>query len=388
MNDMAKDRTVRTAEDVDQGIDPVELVVPLLANWMPLLSMPLAAGALAVGATFLVAPTFTAKTTFMPPQQQQSAAASALASLGALAGLAGGAGVRTPADQYVALLQSVTVSDRVIDGFDLVQVYESKFRFEARKALDRNVRIGSGKKDGLISVEVDDTSPERAAAIANRYVEELRRVTSTLAVTEAQQRRMFFEKQLQAVQVRLTEAQRALESSGFSRGALRAEPKAAAEGYARLKAELTAGEVRLQAMRRNLADSAMEVQQQLAALAALRDQLGRLEQSDVSTDGNDYVGRYRNFKYQEKLFELMAQQFELAKIDESREGALIQVVDQAQPPEHKSAPRRGMIGATVAALAFAGLGLWFVARHVRRLSPRGGPSLRERLGQLDTRGGS
>jgi uncharacterized protein involved in exopolysaccharide biosynthesis len=388
MNDMAKDRTVRTAEDVDQGIDPVELVVPLLANWMPLLSMPLAAGALAVGATFLVAPTFTAKTTFMPPQQQQSAAASALASLGALAGLAGGAGVRTPADQYVALLQSVTVSDRVIDGFDLVQVYESKFRFEARKALDRNVRIGSGKKDGLISVEVDDTSPERAAAIANRYVEELRRVTSTLAVTEAQQRRMFFEKQLQGVQVRLTEAQRALESSGFSRGALRAEPKAAAEGYARLKAELTAGEVRLQAMRRNLADSAMEVQQQLAALAALRDQLGRLEQSDVSTDGNDYVGRYRNFKYQEKLFELMAQQFELAKIDESREGALIQVVDQAQPPEHKSAPRRGVIGAAVAALAFAGLGLWFVARHVRRLSPRGGPSLRERLGQLDTRGGS
>ena len=90
MNDMAKDRTVRTAEDVDQGIDPVELVVPLLANWMPLLSMPLAAGAFAVGATFLVAPTFTAKTTFMPPQQQQSAAASALASLGALAGLAGG----------------------------------------------------------------------------------------------------------------------------------------------------------------------------------------------------------------------------------------------------------------------------------------------------------
>ena len=216
-------------------------------------------------------PVYTARTSFLPPQQQQSGMASALASLGGLAGLAGAAGaIKSPADQYVALMQSVSATDRLIDQFELMKVYESKYRFEARRALEQNTRIAVGKKDGLISVEVDDENPQRAAEMANAYVEELRRMTSVLAVSEAQQRRMFFEKELKDARDQLEKAQQALQASGFNVGALRAEPRAAAESYARLKAEITAAEVRTQVLRGSLADSAPEVQRQLAQLSALR----------------------------------------------------------------------------------------------------------------------
>ena len=336
----------------------------LLALWRQHLKLllvgPLVVGVTALGITYRIAPTFTATTTFLPPQQQQSAAASVLASLGPLAGIAGAAagGIRTPADQYVALMQSATVSDRIIDQFKLIVEYDAKFKMDARRTLSSNVRMTVGKKDGLITVEVDDRSPERAAAMANRYVDELRRMTTTIAITEAQQRRVFFEHQLQQTKDKLTEAQLALQASGFNPGAIKAEPKAAAEGYAKLRAEVTAAEVRVQTMRGSLADDTPEVRQQQTALSALRAQLARLEQS---TDGSgpDYVGKYREFKYQETLFDLFARQYELARADESREGALIQVVDVAQPPERKSKPKRALtaITATLATALLLAVGV-------------------------------
>jgi capsular polysaccharide biosynthesis protein len=223
----------------DEGMSLGEMGAALRERLALLIVAPLVAGVLALGVTYLIAPTFTAVTTFMPPQQAQSGAAAALAALGPLAGLAGGAGGSSnTGDRYVALMQSVTVSDRLIERFKLMEAYESKFRVDARKVLSGNVRISLGKKDGLIKIEVDDTSPQRAADIANRYVDELRQVTAGLAVTEAQQRRMFFEQQLQQSRERLVQAQQALQASGFNPGALKAEPRAAAEGYARLKAEL------------------------------------------------------------------------------------------------------------------------------------------------------
>jgi uncharacterized protein involved in exopolysaccharide biosynthesis len=247
-----------------------------------------------------------------------------------------------------------------------MQVYQSDYHFEARKELASNVRIALGKKDGLITVEVDDHEPQRAADIANRYVEELRRVTLELALTEAQQRRVFFEIQLKETRDKLTEAQRQLQASGFSQGALRAEPKAAAENYARLRAETTAAEVRLQTLRSSFADGTPEVQVQQSRLAALRSQLARLEASSERQPEGDYIGRYREFKYQETLFELFSRQYELARLDESREGALIQVVDKAQRPEWKSRPKRAWvaIGVTLATalLLLAGL----LGRHAWR----------------------
>jgi len=352
------------ADAEDEGMTLGEMVGALRERLSLLVVGPLAAGALALGITYLIAPTFTAVTTFMPPQQAQSSAASALAALGPLAGLAGGAaGASNTGDRYVALMQSVTVSDRLIERFKLMEAYESKFRVDARKELNMNVRIALGKKDGLIKVEVDDTSPQRAADIANRYVDELRRITAGLAVTEAQQRRMFFEQQLQQSRERLVRAQQALQASGFNPGALKAEPKAAAEGYARLKAEVTATEVRLQVTRGSLTDTAPEVRQQQATLTALREQLARTEQAAAPAGGPDYIGRYRDFKYQETLFDLYARQFELARVDESREGTLIQVLDSATPPERKSKPKRAITAASAALAAALVLVAWVLLRR-------------------------
>lgn len=336
--------TEQTRDFDDAEPNLADLLQPLLQNWRLMLAAPVLAGALGLAGSYLITPTFSSTTTFLPPQQQQSSAASAMASLGSLAGLAGGvAGIKSPAEQYVSLMQSVTVAERMIDKFNLLSVYEVELRQDARKALAEHSQISVGKKDGLISVSVEDASPQQAAAMANQYVEELRRMTSVLAVSEAQQRRMFFEKQLQEAKTRLTAAQTALQDSGFNAGALKAEPKAAAEGYARLHAELTAAEIRLQTLRSGMADSAPEVRQLATTVQALRARLVEQERSVAETGtaaSPNYVSTYREFKYQETLFELMAKQYELARVDESREGALIQVVDVAEPSERKVRPKR------------------------------------------------
>jgi uncharacterized protein involved in exopolysaccharide biosynthesis len=343
---------------------------------------PLLVGLSALGISFLVPPTFTARAVMMPPQQQQSSAAAALQSLGALAGIAGGAaGIKSPADQYVALMQTTTVEDRLIDQFKLMEVYEAKFKADARKALETNTRISAGKKDGMITIEFDDKDPQRAAAVANAYIDELRRVTSVLAMTEAQQRRLFFEKQLEQTKTRFTAAQRALQGAGINEGSIRAEPKAAAEAYARLRAEATAVEVRLQAMRGYLTEAAPEFKQAQNQLAALRTQLARAEASNAAAADGDYINKFREFKYQETLYDLFARQYELAKVDESREGALIQVVDPATPPERKSKPKKAMIAVVATLAAGFALLLWVFVRHALRNARQDAASA-QKLGML------
>lgn len=333
----------------ERDTDLIDLALLFARHWKLLLLGPLLAGGLALGVTYLFSPIYTARTTFLPPQQQQGMAATALASLGALSGLAGGLGnMRTPADQYVALLKSAQVEDRLVDGFGLQASYDVKTRSEAREKLEQRMHVVAGKKDGLITVEVDDESPQRAAEMANRSIDELRRLTAQLALTEAQQRRVFFEGQLTTTRDKLTAAQQALQSTGFNAATLRAEPRAAAEGYARLRAEVTSNEVRLQALRRSLTDEAPEVQTLQSALGTLRSQLARLESTLETGGGPDYIAKYREFKYQEALFDMFARQFELARVDESKESALIQVIDPASAPELKSRPRRGLIAAGVA----------------------------------------
>jgi uncharacterized protein involved in exopolysaccharide biosynthesis len=356
---------VPTLQDVtppQYGPTSFDLAMALARHWKLLLLGPLCAGLFALGVTFLVPKTFTARAVILPPQQQQSSAVTALASLGALSGLAGAVGsLKSPVDQYVALMQSTGVADRIVDEFHLKTVYDEEYQVEARKELAKNVRITAGKKDGLIVVEVDDEDPARSARMANRYVDELRRLTSMLALTEAQQRRVFFEQQLGQTRDKLAAAQVALQEGGFSAGALKAEPRAAAESYAKLRAEVTAAEVRLQTIRRSLADNAPEVQQQLSLVSALRAELQKLEASSDVAREPGYVGRYREFKYQETLFDLFARQFELARLDESREGVLIQVVDVATPPERKSKPKRTLVAivttVVTALLAFGGVAL-------------------------------
>lgn len=319
------------------GITLSELHAALRPQLLKIAALSLAVGVAAYGVTLLMTPIFTARAVIISPQQQQNSAASALASLGALAGLAGGS-VKSPADQYVSVMQSVTVGNRIVDRFKLMEVYDAKFRVDALKNLGANVRISAGKKDNLISIDVDDTDPARAAAIANAYVDELRWVTNNLALTEAQQRRAFFQQQLIETKGALQNAQLQVQKTGFTAGALKSEPKAAAEAYARTKADIASAEIRLSALRRTLTDSAPEVQQLTTALAGLRAQLGQLERPMEASSNQDYVSAYREFKYQEALFEIFAKQFEIAKMDEARDGTLIQVLDKATPPSARASP--------------------------------------------------
>lgn len=323
-------------------------------RWRLAAGAPVLAGVLALGGSYLISPTFTARTSFLPPQQQQGAAAGALASLGALAGVAGG-GIKSTGDQYLAFLQSRTVADRMVDRFDLKQIYDAKLRHDALLELAQNTRTSLGKKDGLITLEVDDHDPKRAAEMAAAYVEELRRLTAGLALTEAQQRRAFFEGQLKTAREKLEVAQTALQGSGISTGAIRAEPKATAESFAKLKAEATAADIRLQALRRSLSDETAEVQQQLAIVGGLRTEMERQGRAESSNAQSGYLGAYRDFKYYEALFDLLARQYELAKVDESRDGGQLQLIDAAQVPERKSKPKRSLLMLGAGALAFLGV---------------------------------
>jgi uncharacterized protein involved in exopolysaccharide biosynthesis len=335
----------------DDEISLLDLLQVVVDNLRLLVLGPLVCGLAALGISFAIPPTFTAKTQFLPPQQQQSSAASMLASFGALGGLVGSAtGLKSPADQYISFMKSVRVQDALIERFKLLEKYEAKLKTDARGALTGSVRIASGK-DGLISVEVDDKDPKFAADLANAHVEELRNLLGRLAVTEAQQRRMFFEKQLQTTKENFTKADFALKSSGINSSVLKSSPASAVEAVARLKAGISVQEVKLGTMRNYLTESSPDFKQALSELASFKSQLAKAEKEEPASQGaSDYVARYREFKYQETMFELFAKQFELAKVDESREGAVIQVLDIAEPPERKAKPKKAMI-AIITALA-------------------------------------
>jgi tyrosine-protein kinase Etk/Wzc len=354
----------------DDEISLLDLLQVIVDNLRLLVLGPLVCGLAALGYSFTIPPTYTAKTQFLPPQQQQSSAASMLASLGALGGLAGAAtGPKSPADQYIAFMKSVSVQDALIERFNLVEKYEAKLKTDARMALTGSVRIASGK-DGLIKVEVDHKDPKFAADLANAHVDELRNLLARLAVTEAQQRRMFFEKQLQITKENFIKADLALKSSGINSSVLKSSPASTLEAVARLKAGISVQEVKLGTMRNYLTESSPDFKQALSELVALKSQLAKAEKEEpASKDASDYVARYREFKYQETMFELFAKQFELAKVDESREGAVIQVLDIAEPPERKAKPMKAMT-AIIATLAscFALLLFVFVRSALKNAS--------------------
>jgi len=346
-----------------EGLPIGRIAAVLWRRRLLMVAVPLLVSLVALGMSYLVPPTFTSRTSFLPPQQQPGGAAGALASLGALAGLAGGS-VKSNGDQYVAFLLSRTVADRMVDRFDLLKTYDHEYRIDARKELAGNTRVTLGKRDGVISLEVDDHDPKTAAAMATAYIEELRGLTATLSLTEAQQRRAFFEKQLRQVRDKLTDAQQALAATGISVGALKAEPKATAEGFAKLKAELTTAEVKLQVLRGSMADSAAEVVAQSAQVAALRAEVAKQGKNDTAGGQNDYISAYREFKYQEAVFDQIARQYEIARIDESRDGGQLQVVDAANVPERKSKPKRSVFMLVAFALTFAVCGGLVLRREI------------------------
>lgn len=355
------------AQLADDELGLLDLLQTIVDNLRLLVLAPLAVAFFAWGVSFLMPPAYTAKTQFLPPQQQQSAAANMLANLGSLGGLAGTVGViKNPTDQFLAFLKSVTLQDTLIERFKLLDRYEVKTKTDARYELSRNVKAAAGK-DGLISIEVDDLDPKFAAQLANAYVEELEKLLAKLATTEAQQRRLFFEKQLTQAKDKLVQSEIALRATGVSGNVLKSNPTAAVAVVAALQAAVSAQEVKLGSLRGYLAETAPEFKQALNELANLRAQLAKQEKDGPTTNAKtsaegDYVSKYRDFKYHETLFELFGKQFELAKVDESREGAVIQILDVAQAPERYSKPKREVIALISSLVAVFALLLFLTLR--------------------------
>lgn len=339
--------TPQTPEDEDET-SLLDLLQIILDNLRLLVLLPLAIGLTTLGISFIMKPTFTAEVTFLPPQQQ-GMAAGMLASLGGLGGLGSlagaAAGIKNPADQFVAFLQSRSLQDALIDKYQLMDRYEVDYRKDMYELMEKKyISISAGKKDGIIKVEVDDKDPQFAADLANAHVTELGILLDRLAVTDAQQRRQFFEKQLALTKEELIKAEQALRKIGISADILKANPASAVATVAALQAQLTAQQVKIGNMRGYLAETSQEFKQALKELASIRTQLEKAEQFDAKSGNTDaYINRYRDFKYQETLFELYAKQFELARADEAREGANIQVVDTAVAPDKKSKPKRSIM---------------------------------------------
>ena len=292
------------------------------------------------------------------------------------------AGIKNPADQYAAMLKSVTIADALASQFKLAERYDEQYREEIRKQLAKNTTVLVGVKDGLINIEVDDYDAQTSADIANAYVLELRKLLNRVALTEAQQRRIFYERMVDEAKSNMVKAENALKASGVDKEALKASPMAALEGVARLKAQISVQEVRMAAMRGYLAEGAPEFQQALTELAALRRQMLHAEKSDGPTQSSsDYVARFREFKYQEALFALYMRQLEMARVDEGREGAVIQVIDTAQKPERKSKPKNALV-AVLSTLGGAMLLLLFVFSRSAMRSAAQDPAYAAKLRQL------
>lgn len=349
----------RTA-DADGEIHLLDLLVILAQHKKLVIGTPIVFGLLACAATFLMTPTFTSTAKIMPPQQQQSSGVAAmLGQLGGLAGAAGGlAGIKGPNDLYVGLLESRTVADNLIQRFKLKERYDAATMDSTRKSLAKASEIATGKKDGFISITVNDKDPKFAADLANAYVDELTKLTGTMALTEASQRRLFFEKQLADARDQLSKSEIALRNTQERTGMIQPEGQVQAiiANVAALKGAIAAKEVAVNAMRTFAAAANPELLRAQEELRSMRAQLGKLEQKQPSNSGDfmvptgtipavgvEYVRSVRDLKYNETIFELLAKQFELAKIDEAKDASLIQLLDKAIPAERKSKPNRVMV---------------------------------------------
>ena len=355
----------------------LDLLIFLTRHAKLLVLVPLGAAVAAALISLSLPNIYSGMTKILPPQQNQSAAALMLSQLGNAASLAGNAlPIKNPNDLYVGMLKSRTVADNVIARFGLKQVYERKTLEDTRRDLEERTSISHGR-DGIITIRFEDADAKRAAAIANAYVEELYKLTQTLAVTEAGQRRLFLEKQLKQTREGLSDAELALKKTQETTGLIKLDDQGRAiiEAVANLRAQIAAKEVEARAMslfatERN--PNYLRVQQELGGLRA---ELARMEKSTRSGPGDifvptgrvpeaglEYVRRLRDVKYYESVFELLAKQFEMAKIDEARDGAMVQVLDRAIEPEKKSRPHRARIVLITGILAFLAALVWALVR--------------------------
>lgn len=248
-------------------------------------------------------------------------------------------GAPTLADVFVAVLKSRTVADRIVRRFDLIHRYEVPDAEKAVKELEGHVTFRVGD-EGTIAILAEDRDPKTAAAMANAYIEELDRFNKETRTTSATRTRAFIEQRLEVAKRDLGAAEDLLRDYQQRKRLPSLSPtdRSDAEMGAQLMAQRTALEVKLQVLRQSLAENSEEVRRVREELAAVDRQVGTLPAA-----GLDVARLYRDVKVQEQVFELLTSQLEEARIRETRDTPTVQVLDRAEPPLHKSRPRRSVI---------------------------------------------
>ena len=372
----------------------LDVAIVLAKRKKLVLGLPLVVAIIAVAVALLLPKTYTATAKMLPPQQKESAAAAMLGTLtgvpttgaGALVGYA--LGIGNPNDLYVGILKSRTIADRLIERFNLRELYRASTMNKTRETLSSATRISTGR-DGLITVEVDDEDPKRAASMANGYIEELDRLMQTLAVSEASQRRLFFEKQLASAREQLVNAELALRKAIETKGiaGVDAQSRAVVSTAEQLRAQIAVREIQIDSMRSFATQQNPEAVRLRQEVASMKSELARLEGGRPDANGNsspaglDNIRRLREVKFLEFTTELLTKQYELAKIDEAKDAILIQLVDRALPPDERSGPKRTIIVvASALAATILGVLLAFAANAMERA--RNDPESAGRLGVL------
>lgn len=384
----------------DEEISLLDLCIVLARRKWLIAKITVAFGLIALIVSLLLPKKYTATTTVLPPQQNSSLSSALMSqignSLGSLGALAGSSmGLKNPNDMFVAMFKSRTVENAMIQRFGLMAEYHEKYMSTARKAFESHATVESNAKSNLIEISIEDKDAKRAAEMVNAYVDEYRRLSQHLAIGEAAQRRLFFEQQLEQAKDNLANAEEALEETEQKTGMIEINSQARAliESAAALRAQITAKEVQLQAMRTYATGQNSDVVQAQEELDSMRAQLAKLAgngddtaglivpKGQVPKAGIEYVRKLRDVKYYETIFEILARQYELAKLDEAKEGALIQVVDPAIVPDYKSFPKRGLITVIAAIIGlFIGVFVAFTQEGMERL--RRDPEQSERLAIL------
>lgn len=389
-------------ENTEPEINLIDLLIALGQEKLTLIVVTLLAALTGVVVSLNTSPTFVSRASIMP-SQQSGGSGGGLASLGSLAGLAGlgglsniASGIKSSDEMYIALMRSQSVQSALIDQLKLKERYGAKNTEEVRQALTLNVTILADKKSGLLLIDAQDKDPEFAAQLANAHVKELNVILSRLAVTEAQQRRAYYEQQIVKSQAKIPQLEQeykdAQKSSGLEVASLLSEA-------ATLPGQIAAKELQLQVLSRFATGLNPELKRLASEISALRAQMAKYELSKTKTQISEssqpsqesqntrisFIQKatqsYNTLKIQEALLDGYVRQLELAKVDEAKEGPAVQVVDEAKAPEMRAKPERKKM---VVAYTVTGLIIAFVLAVLRAFmrNVKSTPEGQQRLSQL------
>jgi uncharacterized protein involved in exopolysaccharide biosynthesis len=345
---------------------------------------------LSAAVAFLIPKSYESVARLMPPEQPSSGAAmlaalaghslGGLASFGNLAGMLGG---RTSSALFIDLLHSRTISDHLIDRFNLQHVYRKRYRIDTVKYLARHTTIVDDKKSGVITITFTDTDPSRAKAITQAYLDELNSIVTHANTSSARREREFIERRLVSVQAELQSAEKALGQFSSTNATLdiKEQTHAMVDAAAKLQAEMIVGQSELDSLQQIYGEGNVRVRAARARIGVLKTELGKMSGTGESSElypsirqlprlAVPWADLYRRVRIQETVFELLSQQYEMSRIEEAKDTPVVAVIDPPLVPEKKSFPPRVIMILLLTMLAVGATSFYIVLNSMwESLSP-------------------